>query len=204
MKYLNILFVLLIMLSCRNSGKERKMVKVDFDNNPVDSVNSDVFFKKNKLEYFLLGLDTLHSKHIGWAQDPCDLYLEGVYIDNKLLKIYQPYKIDTISHPEKTKNRLYIYNGKRIRTTRIIIDSLKFYFDDVFFQLDSPEIYRKDSFIIWMDQPAGWCGLANQYEFIAIFDLKRLRCYETLINLYSICPPDVPKLRVSTDKKKRN
>ena len=69
MKYFNILFVLLIMLSCRNSEKKRELVEVNFHNNSIDSVSSDKFFKKNKLEYFLQGLDTLHPRCIDWGKD---------------------------------------------------------------------------------------------------------------------------------------
>jgi len=188
MKYFNILFVLLIMLSCRNSEKKRELVEVNFHNNSIDSVSSDKFFKKNKLEYFLQGLDTLHPRCIDWGKDRHDRYMYGIYIDNKLMRMYQTSLIDTIYHPERVKQRLYIYDHKIIRTTRILTDSLKFNFDDVTFVLDKPEIYRKDSFIIWMAEPAGWFRLGRKYKFIAIFDFSRVRCYEALINPYSIYP----------------
>lgn len=181
-RYYIIVILTLFLLNCNRSSQK---VNVNFNNNQVDSISINVFTKNKKLNYYVLDLDTIHPKSIGWAQNPNDIYVEGFYINNKELKIYQPNKIDTIED-SKLKNRLYLYDNEKIKTIRVITDSLNFNFNNIVINYDdSNEIFKKGNFIILINEPAGWCGTANQYRFVQIFDLRKFICYELFINFYA-------------------
>ena len=110
-----------------------------------------------------------------------DCITQKIIIDNNNLKIIQD-----------STNRYYLYAEKVFKINRILIDSLScdfFNFDNLELSWDlDTDIYKKDNYVLIRSSDLRWCGLANQYRFMQLFDLKNMLCYEFFVNYYSCIP----------------
>jgi hypothetical protein len=184
MRNIYIFSLLFFLFECRSANNTRILKISDYS---CDTITANDFFNKNEYKYFIENLDTIHPKMYGWAYDLSDRFTESYIINNKNLSIYQPLIVDTIKYNKtKLKGRYYFYDDKQLKTIRILVDSLDFNFDSVFFDYGytSDNIYKKDNFIILINEPMGWCGSANQYAFFQVFDLNNSICYEFFENIY--------------------
>ena len=69
------------------------------------------------------------------------------------------------------------YDNKKIKTIRVVSDSLDVNVDNLTFSYSKGDrVFRKGNFIILISQPLGWCGKSNQYAFLLIFDIEKLIC----------------------------
>ena len=200
MKYIVTILALLTFSCSSNSHKNDTGSSIA----KIDSMSFDSFMQQYSNVFICNDMDTIYPEMVGWAQDSLDIYAEAYNINGLLLKIYQPLKIDTFSYFE---NRIYFYGGERLKTVRVIRDSIDFfdfnlekpiiekiaiepfYFDSIFidYGYSSENVYQKGEFITLINAPSDWCGLANQYRFVQFFDLKNMVCYELFINYYLVC-----------------
>ncbi len=174
-----VFFFQVVFLSC----KESKVPLIQ--NEKIDSINAKTFFQKISLCDLTLakGFDTIHPQIIPWATDTANPYTESYIIDGKRLMIIQTLK----QTESKDSLRLYFFNNKKLKTIRLINDSLDFNFNEVILDYGdkSKNIFKKGSQILLCNEPTTWTGLANQYRFIQLFDLNSYTCYECFANYYS-------------------
>ncbi|MCU7549224.1 hypothetical protein OCK74_08860 [Chitinophagaceae bacterium LB-8] len=159
----------------------------------VDSLSSMQFLSDKNICSLALARDfrEISPPMVPWATDPNDPYSESYMIDGKKLTIIQPLK--RFDLPDS--NRRYFYEGKAIKITRVLFDSLKFNFNDISFDYGySPQnIFQKDNYILLRNEPVNWTGSANTYRFIQLFDLKKFVCNEFFVNYYA-CLNENPSL----------
>lgn len=172
-------FFLVVFLGC----DESKISSIQ--NEKIDSINVKTFFQKNSLCDLTLakGFDTINPQIIPWATDTANPYAESYIIDGKRLMIIQSLKQIEF----KDSSRLYYFNNKKLKTIRLINDSLDFNFNEVILDYGnkSKNIFKKGTQILLCNEPTTWTGLANQYRFIQLFDLSSYTCYECFTNYYS-------------------
>jgi hypothetical protein len=127
---------------------------------------------------------------ISWATDLDDPYSESYIINNDSLKIWQPLK--RFDLPDS--NRRYFYKGKAIRTVRVLIDSLEFNFNNISidYGYEPRDIYQNGSYVLLRNEPVSWCGTANRFRFMQLFDLNDLVCYEFFADYYACLGNDSP------------
>ena len=152
---------------------------------PVDTISSKQFLAgRNICEVAIANnFKEIKPPMVPWATDLKDPYSESYFIDGKKLTILQPLK--RFDLPDS--NRRYFYDGKEIKTVRVLFDSLKFNFNSVTFDYGySPQnIFRNKNSILLRNEPADWSGLIGQYRFIQLFDLRKMICYDFFVNYYA-------------------
>jgi hypothetical protein len=172
-----LVFFSTILCSCKGLPKATAFPK-------TDTVNVEQLFIDTNICNFVLANDFKEIKPsmISWAEDPNDPYSESYIINNGRLKIWQPLK--RLDLPDS--NRRYFYADKPIRSVRVLIDSLKFNFNNISldYGYESKNIFQQGNFVLLRNEPVTWNGLANRYRFIQLFDLKKLICYEFFANYY--------------------
>jgi hypothetical protein len=182
--YLLYAIYLLPLTSCNSSGRANAPIK-------VDSITVQQFLNGRKLCDIALarGFHPIQPQMEPWATNPVDTFVESYVINGKWLTISQPLK-----RPENIKDsaRIYTYDNKRMTTVRVIIDSLHFNFNKVTFDYGSfpQNVFRRKNVVLLKNPPMTWCGLANRYKFIQMFDLNSMTCYEMLADEYSCLPED--------------
>lgn len=151
----------------------------------VDTLSQKQFFAdKNICDIALANnFKEIKPQMVPWATDPNDPYSESYFIEGKKLTILQPLKRFDI--PDSI--RRYFYDGKEIKTIRVLSDSLEFDFNNITIDYDySPQnIFQNGSCILLRNEPVDWTGSTNQYRFIQLFDLKKMICYEFFVNYYA-------------------
>jgi len=178
-KILSFSLIVIVFFSCNNPSNN--------NNNSflVDTLNSRQFLGDSNICSLALAssFKEIKPQMISWATDSKDPYSESYLINGKKLTILQPLK--RFDMPDS--NRRYFYDEKPIKTIRVLFDSLRFNFNDVTFDYGySPEnVFQNGNYLLLRNEPVAWCGLANRYSFIQLFDLDKLICYEFFVDYYA-------------------
>ena len=181
--------VLFLLGSCNNRTNTSYVVE-------VDSISVKQFLNGGQLCHVALakGFHEIKPEMEAWATNPIDTFVESYIINGKRLTISQPLK-----RPEYFQDsaRHYTYDMKTFKTIRVLIDSLPFNFNDVTFDYGGfpLNVFQNDTAVLFKNQPLGWCGLANRYKFIQLFDLRKMICFEMFVDEYSCLPEDPLKGR---------
>lgn len=168
----------MFLSNCKNINSSSTSIQ-------VDTISSKQFLADRNICDMALAnnFKAIKPQMVPWATDPKDPYSESYFIDGKKLTILQPLK--RFDLPDS--NRRYFYDGKEIKTVRVLFDSLKFNFTNITFDYgDSPQnIFQNENSILLRNEPVDWTGLANKYRFIQLFDLRKMICYEFFVNYYT-------------------
>ena len=185
------LFIIsVILISCQENKKTNLNLKAETKSKIVKAIYGNFetdrrfnYFKKNSItindslkdrNFFNQKIKMIDCKSKFIEDNDFTNDKKDYFIREYEITFFDTLKINVLQRQNKISEYIFLYKGKPFKIRNFFGEMFSSN-SDLFFNFASRQCYIiSNSKFIMREQPMGWCGLANQFDFFQIIDLDKM------------------------------